>query len=132
MSDPERAAIRMWSWGTMPAVGRRAFVLKMARSLMDKNKFSVPESWMSAWAEAARGLAEAAGPEEADDVEILSAEQVPPQARMDDGDWTRLRSLRPDSPLDEALIHKAAIEYVLSDYGGAVPSELVEITLAST
>ena len=49
---------------------------------------------------------------------------------MSDADWSRLRSLRPDSPLDEVLIHKAAIEYVLSDYGGAVPSELVELTLA--
>lgn len=48
---------------------------------------------------------------------------------MTDADWDRLRSLRHDSPLDEVLIHRAAIEYVLSDYGGAVPSELVEMTL---
>lgn len=121
--------MRMWSWGNMPAVGRRAFVLKMARSLVTQNGSSVPESWMSAWATAARGLAESEH-KEADDVETLKADQVPAQARMDDADWARLRSLQHDSPLDEALIHKAAIEYVLRDYGGAVPRELVEITLA--
>jgi hypothetical protein len=27
------------------------------------------------------------------------------------------------------LVHKAAIDYVLLDYGGTVPTELVEITL---
>lgn len=86
---------------------------------------------MSAWATAARGLAQSE-PKEADEVETLKADEVPAEARMDDADWARLRSLQHDSPLDEALIHKAAIEYVLRDYGGAVPSELVEITLGLT
>lgn len=129
MSDPERPSFRMWSWGTMPPVGKRAFVLKMARSLLEKDRISAPESWMSAWAAAARGLAQA-DPEEGDLVDALTADEVPPGARMGDADWVGLRSLRPDSPLDEALIHKAAIEYILSDYGGAVPGELVEMTLA--
>ena len=115
----------------MPPVGKRAFVLKMARNLLGQQGVAVPESWMSAWAAAARGLAEAS-PEEARDLETFGPTQVPNAARMSDADWSRLRSLRPDSPLDEVLIHKAAIEYVLSDYGGAVPSELVEMTVALT
>ena len=106
-------------------------MLKMARNLVAQNGSSVPESWMNAWATAARGLAQSE-PKEAEDVKTLKADRVPAKARMDDADWARLRSLQPDSPLDESLIHKAAIEYVLRDYGGAVPREPVESTLALT
>lgn len=78
MSQPERPPIRMWSWGTMPPVGKRAFVLKMARSLLDQHGVPVPGSWMSAWAAAARGLWEAS-PEEARDVETFGPTQVRPR-----------------------------------------------------
>lgn len=113
----------------MPPVGKRAFVLKMARDLLAQHGVPGPESWMSAWAAAARGLAEAS-PKEAGDVETFGPKQVPAKARMTDADWSRLRSLRHDSAVDEVPIHKAAIEYVLSDHGAAVPRELVEMTLA--
>ena len=131
MPDHQTNNFRMWSWAKMPPVGKRAYVLKMARNLLQAEGITTPDSWMAAWADAARGLAGAASPSPGGETPTVDRDAVPPAARLSPDDWTRLRALVADSPLDEALAHKAAVEFMLREGRRPVPVELVDMTLTA-
>jgi hypothetical protein len=118
----------------MPPVGKRAYVLKMGINLLRREEIAVPDSWTTALVTAARGLSEASSPSHDDEgiAESLQMIDVPPAVLLSKADWRCLRAMAVGAPLEEVLLHKAAIEFILNDRGQAVPAELVEMTLALT
>ena len=58
----------------------------------------------------------------------VGPEGVDTELPLTSQEWARLESMSAEEPVDLLMIHKAAIEYVLSNYGGTVPAGLVEIT----
>jgi hypothetical protein len=130
MAEGDRPLIRVWRWVDLSPAGQRAYVLMMAVKLLRSREFQVPDSWLKAWRDAGlsmRGDQPIGG-------DALGASVAPDgvetELRLTSQEWERLGSMSPEEPLDLLMIHKAAIEYVVSERGNAVPAGLVEITRA--
>ncbi len=129
MAEEDRPRIRVWRWVDLSPAGQRAFVLMMAVKLLRSRDFQIPDSWLDAWREA--GLFMQNDQPRGGDTPgaFVGPDGVDTELRLTSQEWARLESMGAEEPVDLLMIHKAAIEYELSDRG-AVPAGLVEITRA--
>lgn len=130
MAEEDRPRIRVWRWADCSPAGQRAYVLMMAVKLLRSRDFPIPDSWLNAWRDAGRAM-QSDQPRGGDTPGAsVGPDGVDTELRLTSQEWARLESMSAEEPVDLLMVHKAAIEYVLSDYGGAVPAGLVEITRA--
>ncbi|MGH8990225.1 MAG: hypothetical protein ACRDZ7_01705 [Acidimicrobiia bacterium] len=126
MAEAQRPVFRVWRWVDLSPAGQRAYVLLVAIKLLQTRNVAAPESWLSAARDALQAM-RGDQPRGVGAVELtVGPDGVGSGLRLSSEEWARLESMSPESPLDLLLIHKAAIEYRLSQRD-AVPAGLVGI-----
>jgi len=143
MSTTGEDQFRVWAWNDLSDAGREAYIQTMAVSYLRDRGRLVPDDLVSSrllalrsWLEETRS-GRASAQLSVAPTPYLEASALPRRARLSSEDhavirldiadtWTALSPAR-----RRLLVLRLAIAYVSEDYGGAVPSGLVEEAVAA-